>query len=184
MAKIRITENDLKQIIRESVAETMDERFLGINGREDLNNKWGYTWDDTLSAKQNRAARREKRDAIKNAGARDNTEYQQMQDASKYKSQAAALKKTVDQLNAKIQELESQNSTLATQNAALQKQVSMYKPAYEQQKAGMSNTGEKLNQLGAQNFVAQNSNNGLVGQRPRQIPRQPNGQLKPGVYAA
>jgi len=73
---IKLNEEELRKYIGEVLAEEVDERFLGIPSRKDLNNKWGYQWDNSLSAKQNRRLRDVNRANIRAAGYRNAEEYE------------------------------------------------------------------------------------------------------------
>lgn len=74
--KITISEQELREHLYQIISEEIDERFLGIPSRKDLNNKWGYQWDDSLSAKQNRRLRNVNKANIKAQGYRNAGEYE------------------------------------------------------------------------------------------------------------
>lgn len=71
---IKLNEEQLKNYINEAISEEMDEIF-GLS-RADKNAKWGYQWDDSLSAKQNRRLRDVNRANIRAAGYNNAEEYE------------------------------------------------------------------------------------------------------------
>ena len=74
--KMTISEQELRERLYQIISEEVDERFLGIPSRKDLNNKWGYQWDDSLSAKQNRRLRNVNKANIRAQGYRNAEEYE------------------------------------------------------------------------------------------------------------
>ena len=71
--KLELNERTLNAYINEAINEELDE-FLGLS-RKERNAKWGYTWDPTLSAKQNRLNRNINKAQIKAKGYRNYDEY-------------------------------------------------------------------------------------------------------------
>ena len=71
---IKLNEETLKKYINEAISEEMDEIF-GLS-RAEKNAKWGYQWDDSLSAKQNRRLRDLNRANIRAAGYNNAEEYE------------------------------------------------------------------------------------------------------------
>ena len=71
---IKLNEEALKKYINEAISEEMDEIF-GLS-RAEKNAKWGYQWDDNLSAKQNRRLRDLNRANIRAAGYNNAEEYE------------------------------------------------------------------------------------------------------------
>lgn len=72
----KMNEEQFKKYIQAIIKEEVDERFMGIPSRKDLNNKWGYQWDDSLSAKQNKRQRAVNKATIKAAGYNNAEEYE------------------------------------------------------------------------------------------------------------
>lgn len=72
---VNLNEKMLTAYIKQAINEELEERFLGIPSRRDLNNKWGYEWDKNLSAKQNRRLRDVNKAQIKAAGYKNYDEY-------------------------------------------------------------------------------------------------------------
>ena len=71
---IKLNEEQLKAYINEAISEEMDEIF-GLS-RAEKNAKWGYQWNDNLSAKQNRRLRDVNRANIRAAGYNNAEEYE------------------------------------------------------------------------------------------------------------
>lgn len=72
----KMNEEQFKKYIQAIIKEEVDERFMGIPSRKDLNNKWGYQWDDSLSAKQNKRQRAVNKATIRAAGYKNAEEYE------------------------------------------------------------------------------------------------------------
>ncbi len=68
-----LNEEQLKKYISEAISEELDE-ILGLS-RAEKNAKWGYQWDQNLSAKQNRRNRDLQRAQIRAAGYNNYDEY-------------------------------------------------------------------------------------------------------------
>lgn len=73
--KITLNEETLKRYINEIIKEELDERFMWIPSRNDLNNKWGYQWDNNLTTQQNRKNRRLNKAMIKQQNFKNHAEY-------------------------------------------------------------------------------------------------------------
>ena len=71
--KLQLDEQTLNAYINQAINEEINE-FLGLS-RADKNAKWGYTWDPSLSTKQNRRNRDLQRAQIRAAGYNNYDEY-------------------------------------------------------------------------------------------------------------
>lgn len=72
--KLELNEKTLNTYTNEAVQEELSE-ILGLS-RAEKNAKWGYEWDNNLTAAQNRALRRVNKANIKAKGYRNYDEYQ------------------------------------------------------------------------------------------------------------
>ena len=98
---LKLTEAQLNAYINQALNEELNE-FWGLS-RAEKNNKWGYQWDDNLTASQNKAQRNLNKANIKAAGYRNAQEYeageghaygkpqQQMPPADDYEEQASGM---------------------------------------------------------------------------------------------
>jgi hypothetical protein len=74
--KKKLDEKTLEAYIRQAINEELGERFLGIPSRKDLNQKWGYQWNDNLTRQQNKALRNLNKANIKAGGYRNAQEFE------------------------------------------------------------------------------------------------------------
>jgi hypothetical protein len=70
-----MNEEVLKGYIKQIIKEELDESFMWIPSRNDLNNKRGYQWDNNLTAQQNRKNRRLNKAMIKQQNFKNHAEY-------------------------------------------------------------------------------------------------------------
>ena len=72
--KLELNEATLNAYINEAIDEELDE-IWGLS-RSEMNDKWGYRWDDNLTNAQNRAQRKLNKANIKAKGYRNAQEYE------------------------------------------------------------------------------------------------------------